>query len=109
MTNTKLRGDNSINIQGRITVLVHSTFSHCNLSINQVSSNNYEKWLRGDNTVHIQGRIMVLVHSTKFNLNGNSSFKVICRTRYCDGQTDGKSLRLRKSQQSVLLHATYLR
>ena len=32
-----LRGDNSINIQGRIMVLVHSTSSHCCLSINQVS------------------------------------------------------------------------
>jgi len=49
--------------------------------------------LRGDNSINIQGRITVLVHSTKFNLNGNSSFKVICQTRYCDGQTDGKSLR----------------
>jgi len=31
-----LWGDNSINIQGRIMVLVHCTFSHCHLSTNQV-------------------------------------------------------------------------
>ena len=28
---------------------------------------------------------------TKLDLNANSSFKVICQTRYCDGQTDGQS------------------
>jgi len=32
-----LRGDNTVNIQGRSIVLVHSTSSHCHLSINQVS------------------------------------------------------------------------
>ena len=32
-----LSGDNSVNIKNRIMVLVHDTFSHCNLSINQVS------------------------------------------------------------------------
>ena len=31
-----LRGDNNVNIQGRIMVLVHSTSSHCDLSIYQV-------------------------------------------------------------------------
>jgi len=34
--------------------------------------------------------IAILLYS-KFDLNGNSSFKVICRTRFCDGQTDGQS------------------
>ena len=71
-----LRGDNSINIQGRIMVLVHCPSPHCHLSINQVSlqSNLYfprygldrhawwKKWLRGDNSINIQGRIMVLKH-----------------------------------------------
>ena len=28
---------------------------------------------------------------TKFDLNGNSSFKVICRTSFCDGWTDRQS------------------
>jgi len=37
MTNTKLWGDNSVNIQGRIMVLVHYPSSHYHLSINQVS------------------------------------------------------------------------
>ena len=58
-------------------VLIHSTSSHCHLSINQVSfqslctfqdmtrtGNHYEKWLWGDNTINIQSRTMVLVHST---------------------------------------------
>jgi len=62
------------------------------------TGNNYEKWLRGDNTVNIQGRIMVLVHSTSSHchlsiyqicFNGNSSFKVICRTK--PWRTDGQS------------------
>jgi len=61
------------------------------------TGNNYEKWLWGDNTVTIQGTIMVLGFcpfsaiylNTKFDLNDNSSFKVICRTRYrMDGQMD---------------------
>ena len=34
---TWLREHNSINIQGRIIVLVHCHSSHCHLSINQVS------------------------------------------------------------------------
>jgi len=37
MKNRWLRGDNSVNIQVRIMVLVQCTFSHCQLSINQVS------------------------------------------------------------------------
>jgi len=32
-----LWGDNSVNIQGMVMVLVHCTSSHCHLSINQVS------------------------------------------------------------------------
>jgi len=32
-----LRGDNSVNIQGRIMVLIHCPSSYCYLSINQVS------------------------------------------------------------------------
>jgi len=32
-----LREDNSLNIQGRIIVLVHGTSSHLHLSMNQVS------------------------------------------------------------------------
>ena len=38
MTNTKLRGDNSINIQNRIMVLGNCPSSYYHLSINQVSS-----------------------------------------------------------------------
>ena len=62
-----LEGNNSINIQSRIRVLVYCT-SHCLLSINQVSlqsqtSIQYEKWLSGeDNSIKIQVTIMVLVH-----------------------------------------------
>ena len=37
MKNKWLWGDNSVNIQGRIMILVHCTPSHCHLSINQVS------------------------------------------------------------------------
>jgi len=58
--NKWLRGDNYVNIQCGIMVIVHYPFSHCHLSINQVSfqsllyfsrydpDNNYEKWLWGD-------------------------------------------------------------
>ena len=104
MTNTKLRGDNSISIQGRIMVLGFCPSSHCHISINHFNpfftfqdmartGNTNEKWLRGDNTVNLQGRIMVLGSAlplnaiylyTKFDLNGNNSFKVICRTSYWD-------------------------
>ena len=73
-----LRGDNTVNIQSRIMVLVHSTFFHCHLSINQVSFQSllyfprygpdthplWKNCLRGDKTVNIQGMIMVRVHST---------------------------------------------
>jgi len=57
------------------------------------TGNTNEKWLRGDNTVNLQGRIMVLGSAlplnaiylyTNFDLNGNNSFKVICRTSYWD-------------------------
>ena len=34
--NKWLQGDNYVNIQGRIMVLVHCPSSHCHLSINQV-------------------------------------------------------------------------
>ena len=37
MTNTQLRGDNSVNIQVMSMVLVYYTSSHCHQSINQVS------------------------------------------------------------------------
>ena len=73
MTNTKLRGDNSVNIQGRIMVLGFCRSSHCHLSIYKFhfnpfctfqdmarTGNNCEKWLRGESTVNIQGKIMVL-------------------------------------------------
>ena len=71
----RLRGDNSVNIQGRIMVLEHCLSSY--LFRNQVSCQSLlyylrnvsdrhplwkTKWLRGDNSVNIQGRIMVLVH-----------------------------------------------
>jgi len=36
MKNKWLWGNNSVNIQGRIMVLVQCTSSHCHLSINQV-------------------------------------------------------------------------
>jgi len=49
-----LWGDNSINIQGRIMVLVHCPFPYCHLSINQFS----------------------------FKFQQLLSFKVICWTRY---------------------------
>jgi len=70
-----LMGDNSVNIKGRIMVIVHSSFSHCHLSTNQVlfQSLKYfqrygpdrhplwrKKWLREDNSINIQGIIMVL-------------------------------------------------
>ena len=70
--NKWLSGDNSVNTQGRIMVLVHCPSSYCHLSVNQVplhlfytfqdtalTGNNYEKWLWGDNSINIQGRIMV--------------------------------------------------
>ena len=60
--NKWLMGDNSVNIQGRIMVLVHYPSPHCHLSINHVL------------------------------FNANSSFKVIHRTRYwMDRWTDRQS------------------
>jgi len=106
---TWLRGNNSVNIQGRIMVLVPflsllSIYKPSFIPIPFVLSikdmartgNNYEKWLWGDNSINILGRSMVHGHCpspyclyTKFYLNAISSFKVICRTRYqIDGQTD---------------------
>ena len=64
------------------------------------TGNNYEKWLWGDNTINIQVELWFLGSAlsliaiylyTKFDLNANSSFKVIFKTRYHDGQTDGQS------------------
>jgi len=61
------------------------------------TGNNYEKWLRGDNSSNIRvglwflGSALPLIAIylySKFYLNANSSFKVICRTRY---HTDGQS------------------
>ena len=82
----------------------HVLFVNCSFQDMARTGNTYETWLRGDNTVNIQGRIMVLWFCpsphwhlsiymyTKFNLNVNSSFKVICRTRYLmDGRTDRQS------------------
>jgi len=107
-----LWGDNYENIQGRIVVLVHCSSPECHLSINQVpfqsllylarycsrqASMMTNTKLRRDNSVNITGRIMVLGFCpfsaiylySKFDLNDNSSFKVICRTRYrLDGQMD---------------------
>ena len=99
--------DNSVNIQDMFIVHVCFPSSHCHLCINQVSFQSllyfsrydpdYEKLLWGDNIVNIQGRIMVLEHSTSPHchlsiyqvwFNGNCSFKVICRTRFCNGRTD---------------------
>jgi len=37
MKNKWLRGDNTVNIQGRIMVIMHCPSSHCHPSINQVS------------------------------------------------------------------------
>ena len=61
------------------------------------TGNTYEKWLRGDNTVYVYnvwlwflGSALTLIAIclyTKFDLNGNCSFKVICRIMYRDGQT----------------------
>ena len=74
-----LRGDNYVNIQGRIMVLVHCPSPDCHLSINQAQFQSFftfqdmvwtgiqyenNKWLRGDNYVNIQGMILVLVHDT---------------------------------------------
>ena len=108
--NTKLRGDNSVKIQGRIMVLVHCLSSHCHLSINQVpfnpfctfqdmarTGNNYEKWLRGDKSINIQGRIMVLlpfpslpsIYKPRFIQMPTVVLKVIRQTRYrTDERTD---------------------
>jgi len=55
------------------------------------TGNNYEKWLWEDNSINKQGRNMVVGHCpsliaiylyTKFYSNANSTFKVICWTRY---------------------------
>ena len=70
-----MSGDNSVNIQGRIMICVHSTSSHCPsiykpsfisipFLLNKIwlrqASIMKSKWLQGDNSINIQGRIMVL-------------------------------------------------
>jgi len=64
--------------------------------------NTYDIWLSGDNTVNIYMVCLWLLYIslpltviyiyiyTKFDLNGNSSFEVICRTRYREGWTEGQ-------------------
>ena len=65
--------DNTVNIQGRIMVIVPFlpltdiyllTKFHfnpfCTFQDMARTGNNYEKWLSGDNSVNTQGRIMVL-------------------------------------------------
>ena len=91
----RLQGDNSINIQGRIMVLEHSTSSHCHLSISQVSFQSlmyfprygpdthpiWKKRLQGDNSINIQGRIMVIEHSTSSHCHlsiSQVSFQSLC-------------------------------
>ena len=41
-----LREDNSVNIQGRIMVLEHCSYSHCHLTINQVSFHSLMRFSR---------------------------------------------------------------
>ena len=73
-----LRGDNYVNIQCVVMVLVHCSFPDCLLSINQVSYQSLLYFSRyGPDTQplwQIQGAIYLY---TKFDLNGNSSFKGI--------------------------------
>ena len=70
-------GDNSVNIHGKIMVLVHGTSSHFHLytlytpsfisipfllyKIWAGQATIMKTWLRGNNSVNIQGRIMALV------------------------------------------------
>ena len=107
MTNTKLRGDNSINIHGMIIAIGFRPSFHCHLSINQVlfqSMLYFPKY--GPDRQHLWkmyrvwlwfvGSALPLIAiylNTKFDLNGNSSFKVIGRTRYQDGRKDGRTKR----------------
>ena len=77
MKNEWLRGNNYLNIQCRIMIIVHCTSSNCHLSINQVSfqSSLYfprygrcrhpykTKWLSRDKSVNIQSRIMVSLNA----------------------------------------------
>ena len=80
MSNTKLRGNNSVNIQGRIMVLVHCPSTHCHLSINHVSFRafqdmartgiNYEKWLWGDNTVNVHNYVCIYAYLYEYCMMG---------------------------------------
>jgi len=100
--NKWLRGNNYVNIQGRIMVLVHCPSPDCHLSINQVPIQSllyfqdmarthihYEqkKWLRGDNTVNIQGMSMVLMDCPSshchLSLNQVSFQSLLYFPRYC--------------------------
>ena len=80
----RLMGDNSVNILDRIMVLVHCPSSDCHLSINQFFFQSLLYFPRLP--------LIVIYLYTKFYLNVNSSFKVICRTRYrTDRRTDGQT------------------
>ena len=100
-------GDNWIHIHGMIIAIVFRPSSHCHLSINQVSFQSmlyfpkygpdrqhlwkmYRVWLW---FVGSALPLIAIYLNTKFYLNGNSSFKVICRTRYQDGRKDGRTKR----------------
>ena len=51
-----LRGDNSINIQGRIMVLVHCPSPYCHLSINHVSFKSQQQLFARQDTEPTDGR-----------------------------------------------------
>ena len=110
MENKRLSGDNYVNIQGRIMVLVHCPSSHCHLSINQVSfqsllilSNIWpgqalimeNKRLRGDNSVNIQGRIVVPVYCLSsychYSINQVSLQSLFVLLKIWPGQPSSKS------------------
>jgi len=87
-----LWGDNSTSIKGMIMVLEHCPFSHCHLSTNHVSFKSLKNFQRHGPDRHPLCKINGYVDITqqiyrvglwsKFHLNANSSFKVVCRTRY---------------------------
>jgi len=52
MKNNWLWGDDSVNVQGMIMVLMHSTSSHCHLSINQVLFQSLKYFPRYDPDRH---------------------------------------------------------
>ena len=88
--------DNTVNIQGRIMVIVPFlpltdiyllTKFHfnpfCTFQDMARTGNNYEKLLRGDYTVNIQGMIIVLVHSTSPHCHHRISILVHCPFPHC--------------------------